>query len=152
MSTPAGNETIEDAPVESGEPAAEAPVVAETTPIRREPVGTGATEVEREVVEKIAAAAARSVPGVSDLGGDIARFFDSVLDRIGLDEVGDATRGVRAEVNGIETTVSVVLVISADGVVPDITTAVRTTVTEALVRYGLKVIAVNIKVDDITMA
>ncbi|MCD5350119.1 Asp23/Gls24 family envelope stress response protein [Kineosporia mesophila] len=108
--------------------------------------------VEREVVEKIAAAAARSVPGVSELGGDVARFLDSVLDRVGLTEVGDATRGVHATVNGIETTVTVVLVIKADEVVPDVTTAVRTSVTLALESYGLKVIAVNIKVDDITMA
>ncbi|GAA3604532.1 hypothetical protein GCM10022223_20230 [Kineosporia mesophila] len=141
-------------PAESEAPATAVIEVAPAAEPEREPavVGTGVTMVEREVVEKIAAAAARSVPGVSELGGDVARFLDSVLDRVGLTEVGDATRGVHATVNGIETTVTVVLVIKADEVVPDVTTAVRTSVTLALESYGLKVIAVNIKVDDITMA
>jgi hypothetical protein len=47
----------------------------------------GGTSVSDEVVEKIAAAAARSVPGVADLGGDVARFFNSVLDKVGLDDI-----------------------------------------------------------------
>ncbi|MBT0767606.1 Asp23/Gls24 family envelope stress response protein [Kineosporia sp. J2-2] len=137
------NETV---PLVTGGAPAPTPAPASST------AQAGVTEVEREVVEKIAAAAARSVPGVADLGGDVARFFDSVLDRVGLDEVGDATRGVRASVNGTETRVTVVLVIQADGVVPDITTAVRAAVTEDLEKYGLRVTAVDIKVDDITMA
>jgi uncharacterized alkaline shock family protein YloU len=112
----------------------------------------GETVVQREVVEKIAAAAARSVPGVAELGGDVSRFLDSILDKVGLDEVGDATRGVHAVVNGIEAKVTVVLVLKADGVVPDVTSAVRTAVVEALQKYGLQVTGVDIKVDDITMA
>ena len=54
----------------------------------------GGTTVSDEVVEKIAAAAARAVPGVAELGGDVARFFNTVLDKIGLDQVGDARRGL----------------------------------------------------------
>ncbi|MEV5690776.1 hypothetical protein [Micromonospora globbae] len=61
-------------------------------------VAGGTTSVSDEVVEKIAVAAARSVPGVTELGGDVARFFNSVLDRVGLDKVGDATRGASAAV------------------------------------------------------
>ncbi len=130
--------------------------IAPATPVASAPAvpaaSMGATVVQREVVEKIAAAAARSVPGVADLGGDVARFLDSVLDRVGLDEVGDATRGVHAVVKGVEAKVTVVLVLKADGVVPDITSAVRTAVVEALQKYGLQVTGVDIKVDDITMA
>lgn len=109
----------------------------------------GAATVSGEVVEKIAAAAARGVPGVADLGGDVARFFDRVLDRVGLDEVGDAARGVRAQVQGDQVTADVVVVIAAGQVVAEVIKAVQVAVTEALEGYGLTVSAVNVNVDDI---
>ena len=111
----------------------------------------GATTVSDEVIEKIAGTAARSVPGVADLGGDVARFFNNVLDRVGLDEVGDAGRGVSAKVDGNNVVVNVVLVIEAGKVVADVTEAVRVKVIEAVENYGLKVTAVNVTVDDIEM-
>ncbi|MBE1484706.1 Asp23/Gls24 family envelope stress response protein [Plantactinospora soyae] len=111
----------------------------------------GVTEVSEEVVEKIAGTAARSVPGVADLGGDVARFFNSVLDKVGLDEVGDAGRGVSAEVKGTSATIKVVLVIEAGHVVHEVTEAVRAKVIEAVENYGLQVAEVNVKVDDIEL-
>jgi uncharacterized alkaline shock family protein YloU len=110
----------------------------------------GNTTVSAEVVEKIAAAAAKGVPGVAELGGDVARFFNSVLDKVGLDEVGDATRGVSAKVKGSDVTVNVVLVLAAGRAVAEVTAAVQATVKEALTGYGLNVVAVNVDVDDIT--
>lgn len=112
----------------------------------------GGTAVSAEVVEKIAAAAAREVPGVVELGGDIARFFNTVLDRIGLDEVGDARRGVSAEVKGTSAIINIVLVIAADHIVHEVTEAVRIKVIEAVEKYGLQVTEVNIKVDDIELS
>ncbi|MFC7533881.1 Asp23/Gls24 family envelope stress response protein [Actinoplanes sp. GCM10030250] len=111
----------------------------------------GATKFEREVIEKVAAAAARSVPGVAELGGDVARFFNAVLDRVGLDKVGDATRGVSAEVDGLDVAVTVVLVIAAGEVESEVTAEVRTRVIEAVERYGLHVSNVDVKVDDILL-
>ncbi|GAA3748465.1 hypothetical protein GCM10022225_35670 [Plantactinospora mayteni] len=111
----------------------------------------GGTEVSEEVIEKIAGTAARSVPGVADLGGDVARFFNSVLDKVGLDEVGDAGRGVSAEVKGTSATIKVVLVIEAGHVVQEVTEAVRAKVIEAVEKYGLTVAEVNVKVDDIEL-
>lgn len=111
----------------------------------------GATSVSDEVVEKIAGAAARSVPGVADLGGDVARFFDSVLDKVGLDAVGDARRGVSADVKGTSAVINVVLVIDSGHVVQDVTEAVRAKVIEAVENYGLQVTQVNVTVDDIEM-
>ena len=111
----------------------------------------GTTVFEREVVEKLAAAAARSVPGVAELGGDVARFFNAVLDKVGLDKVGDATRGVSAKVDGIDVAVTVVLVIAAGEVVEEVTAAVRTKVIEAVENYGLHVSACDVKVDDIRL-
>ncbi|MEV4760501.1 Asp23/Gls24 family envelope stress response protein [Micromonospora sp. NPDC049559] len=111
----------------------------------------GGTEVSEEVIEKIAGTAARQVPGVADLGGDVARFFDSVLDRVGLDNVGDAGRGVSAKVTGTSAVINVVLVIEAGRVVSEVTEAVRAAVEEAVEKYGLTVTEVNVKVDDIEL-
>lgn len=115
------------------------------------PAFRGDTHVTKEFVEKIASAAARSVPGVAELGGDVARFFNSFLDKVGLDKVGDATRGVHAKVNGVDVFVTVVLVIKAGEVVADVTTTVRIKVIEALESYGLLVSGVRVKVDDIRL-
>lgn len=117
-----------------------------------ERVERGATTVSREVVEKIAVSAARAVPGVADLGGDVARFFNSVLDKVGLDEVGDAGRGVGARVSGDSAVINVVIVISAGHAVAEVTQAVRARVIEAVENYGLRVTAVNVKVDDIELS
>ncbi|MEV4659877.1 Asp23/Gls24 family envelope stress response protein [Micromonospora sp. NPDC049301] len=111
----------------------------------------GTTSVSDEVVEKIAGAAARSVPGVADLGGDVARFFNSILDKVGLDEAGDARRGVSADVNGTSAVINVVLVIDSGQVVADVTEAVRAAVIEAVEKYGLTVTQVNVTVDDIEL-
>ncbi|MFY1617404.1 Asp23/Gls24 family envelope stress response protein [Micromonospora sp. WMMD736] len=111
----------------------------------------GTTHVSDEVIEKIAVAAARAVPGVAELGGDVARFFNSVLDRVGLDQVGDARRGCSAHVTGDAAVVNLVLVIDAGQPVPQITSEVRARVTEAVEAYGLRVDEVNIRVDDVAM-
>jgi uncharacterized alkaline shock family protein YloU len=81
----------------------------------------------------------------------VARFVNSMLDRIGLDEVGDATRGVMAKVDGTSVFVTVVLVLKAGEVVADVMTTVRTKVIEALENYGLLVTDVDVRVDDIQM-
>ncbi|MEH1013958.1 Asp23/Gls24 family envelope stress response protein [Micromonospora sp. CPCC 206060] len=114
-------------------------------------VAGGATLVSDEVVEKIAVLAARSVPGVADLGGDVARFFNAVLDRVGLDRVGDARRGVSAHVTGAAAVINLVLVIEAGRSVPEVTGAVRVRVTEAVEAYGLRVDEINIRVDDVAL-
>lgn len=111
----------------------------------------GSTVVSEEVVEKIAVAAVREVPGVAELGGDVARFFNNVLDRIGLDGVGDASRGVKAEVKGNSVVLNVVIVLEAGHVVQDVTEAVRVKVIEAVEKYGLTVTQVNVEVDDIQL-
>ncbi|MGA8115005.1 MAG: Asp23/Gls24 family envelope stress response protein [Actinocatenispora sp.] len=116
-----------------------------------ETAARGVTTVSEEVIEKIAVAAAREVAGVADLGGDVSRFFDSVLNKVGLDEVGDASRGASAEVKGTSVVINIVIVIEAGQVVADVTKAVQVKVIEAVEKYGLKVTQVNVKVDDIEM-
>ncbi|TNH22596.1 Asp23/Gls24 family envelope stress response protein [Micromonospora orduensis] len=111
----------------------------------------GTTKVSDEVIEKIAVAAASSVPGVAEMGGDVARFFNAVLDRVGLDQVGDARRGCSAHVSGDAAVINLVLVIQAGQPVPEVTGQVRARVTEAVEAYGLRVDEVNIRVDDVAM-
>lgn len=114
-------------------------------------VAGGATHVSDEVVEKIAVAAARSVPGVADLGGDVARFFNSVLDRVGLNQVGDARRGCSAHVTNGAAVINLVLVIEVGHRVTQVTEAVRVAVSEAVEAYGLGADEINIRVDDVAM-
>ncbi|WBB66747.1 Asp23/Gls24 family envelope stress response protein [Micromonospora sp. WMMD812] len=115
------------------------------------PATGGTTSVDDDVLEKIAVAAARSVPGVTDLGGDAARMLNSVLDRVGLDKVGDATRGASAKVVNGGAVINLVIVIEAGRTVPEVTEAVRVKVTEAVEAYGLRVDQVNIRVDDVAL-
>jgi uncharacterized alkaline shock family protein YloU len=114
-------------------------------------VAGGSTHVSDEVVEKIVVAATRSVPGVAELGGDVARFFNAVLDKVGLDQVGDARRGCSAHVTNGAAVVNLVIVIEAGRPVPQVTDAVRAKVTEAVEAYGLRVDEINIRVDDVAL-
>jgi uncharacterized alkaline shock family protein YloU len=114
-------------------------------------VAGGTTVVSDDVVEKIAVAAAKSVPGVAELGGDVARFFNAVLDKVGLDQVGDARRGCSAHVTNGAAVVNLVIVIDAGQLVPQVTDGVRAAVTQAVEAYGLRVDEVNIRVDDVAL-
>jgi uncharacterized alkaline shock family protein YloU len=114
-------------------------------------VARGVNSVSREVVEKIAAAAAREVPGVVEMGGDVSRFLNRVLDAVGLDDVGDATRGVHARVKGAAVDITVVIVVEAGKIVGEVARNVQLKVTEAVHGYGLTVTGVNVKIDDIAM-
>ena len=62
---------------------------------------------------------------MAELGGDVARFFNTVLDRVGLDQVGDARRGCSAHVTDGAAVINLVLVIEAGHPVPEVTDAVR---------------------------
>lgn len=112
----------------------------------------GSTRIEDEVVEKIAGIAARSVAGVHDLGGDTARFFASMKERVGLGEVGRANQGVSARLEGRTARIAVTLVVEYGVRVYPITEQVRAAVIEAVERMlDLQVTEVDIVVDDVTM-
>jgi uncharacterized alkaline shock family protein YloU len=110
----------------------------------------GSTRIEDEVVEKIAGIAAREVPGVHDLGGDAARFFASMKQRVGLGEGDSGTRGVSAKLDGRTARVGVTLVVDYGIKVQPVTEQVRAKVIEAVERMlDLQVTEVNIVVDDV---
>ncbi|WP_426510507.1 Asp23/Gls24 family envelope stress response protein [Dactylosporangium sp. McL0621] len=115
----------------------------------------GTTTIADEVVEKIAGIAARQVEGVYDLGGDVARVFASVRDRIGLgdDERENGNRGVTVRLEGRNATVRVTLVIEYGYVVYSVAEKVRTQVIGSVENLlGLEVTAVDIVVDDVHVA
>ncbi|MER7003966.1 Asp23/Gls24 family envelope stress response protein [Dactylosporangium sp. NPDC000555] len=112
----------------------------------------GTTTIADEVVEKIAGIAAREVSGVYDLGGDVARAFAAVRDRLGLGESEgeSSSRGVSVRLEGRTAAVRITLVIEYGFVVYSVAEKVRTRVIGSVENLlGLEVTAVDIVVDDV---
>lgn len=111
----------------------------------------GTTTIADEVVEKIAGIATREVPGVHDLGGDVARVFAGLRERIGLgDADDDSDRGIRVRLDGREAAVGITLVVEYGYVVRAVTDKVRANVIGAVENLlDLDVTEVNIRVDDV---
>jgi uncharacterized alkaline shock family protein YloU len=111
----------------------------------------GTTTIADEVVEKIAGIATREVPGVHDLGGDVARVFAGLRERIGLGDADDDTdRGIRVRLDGRTASVEITLVIEYGYVVRAVTEKVRANVIGAVENLlDLQVTEVNIRVDDV---
>jgi len=109
----------------------------------------GSTHIRHEVVEKIAGIAAREVPGVYDLGGDVARMFSAVKERIGLGDA-DADQGVKVTLEGRTAKIDVVIVIEFGYVVHSVTDTVRVKVINSVENLlGLEVTGVDVIVDDV---
>jgi uncharacterized alkaline shock family protein YloU len=111
----------------------------------------GTTTIADEVVEKIAGIACREVPGVHDLGGDVARVFAGIRERMGLGDADDDTdRGVKVRLDGRRVTVDVTLVVEYGYVVRAVTDKVRSNVIGAVENLlDLEATEVNIRVDDV---
>jgi uncharacterized alkaline shock family protein YloU len=114
-------------------------------------VDRGTTSIADEVVEKIAGIAVREVPGVYDIGGDVARVLAGLKERIGLGDADDETdRGMRVRLEGRTAQVNITLVIEYGFVVHAVAEKVRTKVISAVENLlGLEVTEVNILVDDV---
>jgi uncharacterized alkaline shock family protein YloU len=112
----------------------------------------GRIHIADEVVEKVAGLAAIEVEGVADLGGDFARAIESVRERIGIgNKRGD--QGVKAEVKGHEVAISVTIMVEFGHVVLEVARNVQVNVARKTHRMlGLKVVEVNVTVDDVRTA
>jgi uncharacterized alkaline shock family protein YloU len=109
----------------------------------------GRTTIRHEVVEKIAGIAAREVPGVYDLGGDVARVFSAVKERVGLGDAAD-DQGVMVTLEGRTANIEIVIVIEFGYVVHSVTDTVRVKVINSVENLlGLEVIGVDVVVDDV---
>jgi uncharacterized alkaline shock family protein YloU len=110
----------------------------------------GTTTIANEVVEKIAGIATREVPGVYDIGGDVARLFAAVKERVGLGEADEENRGVTVRLEGSQAALKIVIVIEYGFVVYSVTEKVRAKVISSVENLlGLEVTAVDIVVDDV---
>jgi uncharacterized alkaline shock family protein YloU len=113
------------------------------------PAARGKTTIANEVVEKIAGIAARQVPGVYDLGGDAARLFSAVRERLRLGEES-AAQGVSVKLEGKQAEITVVIVLEFGFQVFSVTEKVREKVISSVENLlGLEVTAVDINVDDV---
>jgi uncharacterized alkaline shock family protein YloU len=109
----------------------------------------GRTVISEAAVAKVAAVAARSVPGVHMLGAG-TRPLGAIRDAVGGTDV---SQGVRAEVGESEIAVDVILVASYGVALQELANAVRAAVyaaVESLV--GLRVIEVNVEINDVHVA
>jgi uncharacterized alkaline shock family protein YloU len=109
----------------------------------------GTTRIADSVVSKIAGLAARDIPGVFAMGTGMARRVGQLRSLIpGTGEA--ATQGVGVEVGEREAAIDLNLVTWYGQSIVDISDAVRRNVTGQVEGMtGLKVVEVNIQIDDI---
>jgi uncharacterized alkaline shock family protein YloU len=118
-----------------------------------EPVGPGAlpapgrTVIAETAVAKVAAIAARSVPGVFALGTGAARALSALRDAVAGSDLG---QGVRVEVGQTQVAVDVNLVAVYGEPLQDLAARVRAAVYRAVEELvGLEVIEVNVEINDV---
>ncbi|MCC3281629.1 Asp23/Gls24 family envelope stress response protein [Arthrobacter sp. zg-Y324] len=111
--------------------------------------GGGKTAIAEQAVAKVAAIAARSVPGVHALGTGGARTLGAVRDAVAGSD-SSATAGVHVEVGETEAAVDVTLVADYGQPLTGIADAVRTAVYAAVEDLvGLNVVEVNVSIADV---
>lgn len=107
----------------------------------------GTTTIVDGVVEKVVGIAARSVPGVHDLGGGAARAIGSIRSAIGQQDRG---QGVKVEVGERQVAADVTVVIDYPEqlqlVAEDVRRAVGQAITELI---GMEVAEINVTVADV---
>lgn len=110
----------------------------------------GKTTVADAVVAKVAAIAAREVPGVHGFGGGgAARAFGSITERIPGGRAS-STQGVSVEVGERQAAVDLAVVVEYGVAVAEVSRAIRRDVIAAIGRMiGLEVVEVNITVVDL---
>ncbi len=109
------------------------------------PATRGRTTIAGGVVEKIAALAAREVPGVHALGGGLARTLGAI--RPGRASV---TRGVKVEVGERQTAIDLEIVVEYGVSITEVAAEIRLNVIGAVERMTeLEVVEVNIAVSDV---
>lgn len=110
------------------------------------PEAGGRTVIQEQAVAKVAAAAARAVPGVHSLGTTPSRALGAIRDAVGADHSG----GVRAEVGATQAAVDVTLVAKYGIPLQKLADDVRVAVYRAVEQYtGLTVIEVNVEIADV---
>ncbi|GAB3279888.1 Asp23/Gls24 family envelope stress response protein [Sinomonas notoginsengisoli] len=113
------------------------------------PAATGRTVVHEAAVAKVAAAAAREVPGVHSLGTAPSRALGAIRDAV-VQTPSDHAAGVRAEVGQEQAAVDITLVAEYGVPLQQLADAVRAAVYRAVEGLtGLTVIEVNVEITDV---
>jgi len=111
---------------------------------------TGTTRIADAVVAKIAGLAARDIPGVFSMGTGMARRMGQLKSIIPGGESTSAAQGVSVQVGEKEAAIDLDIVTWYGQSIVDISDAVRRNVVGQVEGMtGLKVVEVNIQVDDI---
>lgn len=110
---------------------------------------TGRTVVHEAAVAKVAAAAARQVPGLHSLGSTPSRALGAIRGAVGQNP-SDSAAGVRVEVGQEQAAVDVTLVAQYGVPLQDLADRVRAAVYRAIEALtGLSVIEVNVEIADV---
>lgn len=112
----------------------------------------GRIDIADDVVEKVAAAAAYEVDGVADLGGNVASALEMMRQRIGIGRKKEEQSRVSADIEGGEAEIDVAITIKYGYAIVEVARRVQVNVAQqAHLMLGLKVMAVNVTVEDIEM-
>ncbi|WP_336212760.1 Asp23/Gls24 family envelope stress response protein [Nonomuraea sp. LPB2021202275-12-8] len=123
----------------------------ELSPTSHTAVVKGRIKVADEVVEKVAALATLEVAGVADMGGDLARAFESVRDRIGIGS-RRGNQGVSAQIQDRQVGIDLTIVVEYGHVVMEVASEVKANVARSVSRMlGMRVVEVNVTVDDVRL-
>ncbi|HEY3502998.1 MAG TPA: Asp23/Gls24 family envelope stress response protein [Actinocatenispora sp.] len=111
----------------------------------------GQTRIADTVVAKVAGMAAREIPGVHSMGKGFARRMGQLRALVpGSSDVSTATQGVSVEVGEREAAIDLDIVTWYGQSIVEVSEAVRANVIQRVEGMtGLKVVEVNINVDDI---
>ena len=149
MTNPTAEKTTAVRSRSESEPSGSAESVAQRADTSVLLTSQGKTTIADTVVEKIAALAAREIPGVYTLGGGVTRTFGAVRERI-PGARASAGQGVSVEVGERQTAVDLVVVVEYGVEIGELTRAIRRNVIGSIERMtALQVMEVNIAVDDV---
>ena len=109
----------------------------------------GRTAIGEQAVAKVAAIAARAVPGVFALGNPAGRALGAVRDAVGG---SSATQGVHVEVGEREVAVDISLIAVYGNALTTVANNVRAAVYGAVEQLvGLRVVEVNVDITDVQL-
>lgn len=133
------------------------PVTTSTTasPAIRDRLATegGQISVADGVVQKIAGKACREIPGVHAMGAGGARAFGSIRERIPGSQGPNVAQGVGVEVGETEAAIDLDIVVEYGVPIAELGRSIQRNVKQTVERMtGLRVVEVNVAVDDVYLA
>lgn len=110
----------------------------------------GKISVAQGVVQKIAGTACREVSGVHAMGSGGTRAFGAIRERIPGSSGPNIAQGVGVEVGETQAAIDLDIVVEYGASIADLGRSIQRNVKQAIERMtGLKVVEVNVNVDDV---